>query len=149
MIKEQIFKIAIERGMTYDPITGNIYGKSGKIITRKIKTDYICPKIYIDGKDYTIRGHIFAWYYIYGKIPENQIDHINNIRDDNRIINLRDVTPQQNQFNRKVSGVTQRKNGKWTARIGVNYKRINLGNFDTKQEAEEAYLDAKKIYHKI
>ena len=36
---------------------------------------------------------------MYGKWPENEIDHINGIKDDNRINNLRDVTNRQNALN--------------------------------------------------
>lgn len=146
---EDKIKLAIERGMTYDPITGNIYGSSGKLITSKCKKGYIYPGVWFENKTYRFFAHIFAWYVTYGKMPDNQIDHINGVRDDNRIINLRDVTNQQNQFNRKVKGVTQRTNGKWRARIGINGKRISLGDFDTEEEARQAYLDAKKIYHII
>jgi hypothetical protein len=148
---EDKIKLAIERGMTYDPITGNIYGSSGKLITSKCKKGYIYPGVWFENKTYRFFAHIFAWYVTYSKMPDNQIDHINGVRDDNRIINLRDVTNQQNQQNQtKAKGyywVEHMK--KWRAMIGVDEKRIHLGYFDTEEEARQAYLDAKKIYHII
>jgi hypothetical protein len=60
-------------------------------------------KIGIDGKNYS--AHRLAWLYVHGKSPDNCIDHINGVRDDNRISNLRDVTSQENS-----STVLARKN---------------------------------------
>jgi hypothetical protein len=41
-----------------------------------------------------------AWLYVHGEWPKNQIDHINRVRDDDRLVNLRDVTRTENQNNR-------------------------------------------------
>ena len=51
-------------------------------------------KISVDNKLYF--AHRLAWYYVHGKFPDNQIDHVNGIRNDNRIENLRDVTNKEN-----------------------------------------------------
>lgn len=56
----------------------------------------------------TIRGwavtaHRVAWVLYYGKWPTHQIDHINGIRNDNRISNLRDVTQSENMRNRRMN----------------------------------------------
>ena len=51
------------------------------------------------GKYYS--EHRLIWLYHCGKWPKECIDHINGVRDDNRIENLREATNQQNQFNRK------------------------------------------------
>ena len=45
--------------------------------------------------------HRLIWLYHYGEWPKECIDHINGIKDDNRIENLREATKQQNNFNRK------------------------------------------------
>jgi hypothetical protein len=79
-----------------------------------------------------------------------EIDHINRVRNDNSVSNLRAVTKLQNSFNQIGKGynfISER--NKWMARIGINNKVKNLGYFDTKEEAKNAYLDAKKIYHII
>ncbi len=110
-------------------------------------------QIGILGKRYS--GHRLAWFYIHSVWP-NEIDHINKIRIDNRLSNLRVVTSAQNSANchnrkrRKHSelprGVTPR-NGKFVAQIGINGKIIYLGRFKTPAEAEAAYLNAVKKYH--
>ena len=97
-----------------------------------------------------VKGHQFAYYVTYNKLCE-QIDHINGDKADNRICNLREVTTQQNTWNRKdVKGYTYRKDrNKFVARIIVDGKRIGLGHYETEDEAYEAYLAAKKVYHVI
>ncbi len=54
-------------------------------------------RIMIDGKSY--RSHRLAWLDVYGSFPPDMIDHINGIRDDNRIENLRAVSNQENSRN--------------------------------------------------
>ena len=77
----------------------------------------------------TYCAHRLAWLYIHGSMPNGEIDHINGIRDDNRITNLRDVTKSENLKNKRPSKkrggapigiywVDSRK--KWEACIKVN-----------------------------
>ena len=56
--------------------------------------------IEIDNKPY--KAHRLAWLYVYGEIPKNLIDHVNNNRADNRISNLRKATYQENSENYKT-----------------------------------------------
>lgn len=102
--------------------------------------------IKIDGKSY--KEHHLIWLYHTGSLPKEQIDHINQIKDDNRIENLRECSNAENHQNRKLTaGVYKHTNGKWHARICINRKRVSLGYFQTKEEAEKVYLDAKSKYH--
>ena len=113
-------------------------------------------RIQIDKTGYC--AHRVAWLYAYGKLPDGQIDHINHIRDDNRLSNLRDVSQQENLKNiRKVdrntsgyTGVTWNKRDKrWNAFIRADGKRIHLGNFKGKMEAVKARElgETKYNYH--
>lgn len=91
------------------------------------------------------RGHRVAWAVHYGEWPEGEIDHINGIRDDNRIANLRLATRTQNSKNLKrpannTSGAvgvgwTGRK---WRAHIKIGGVFHHLGHFDTKEGAVAA-----------
>lgn len=134
----------------YDPETG--------VFTRKVKSSNgLLPgtvagspkgngylRIQIDGKVY--QCHRLAWLYVYGVWPENQIDHINHVRDDNRICNLRDVTAKQNSRNVKLSenndsgakGVYYEGNKGYSARIWFDGKSKRLGLFPTFEKAVEA-----------
>ncbi len=80
-----------------------------------------------------------------------QVDHIDCNRQNNKLENLRMVTQNQNQWNRKnAKGFYWNKTSeKWMAYIKLNNKMKNLGYFNSEAEAREAYLKAKQIYHII
>jgi hypothetical protein len=101
----------------------------------------------IGGRQY--RLHRLAWLYVYGEFPKLELDHINGVRTDNRICNLRECTRSENlQNQRGVSGAWQlKKSGKWVAAIGLNKKTKRLGSFHTFDEAHQAYLKAKQELH--
>ena len=81
----------------------------------------------------------------------NLIDHINGNPLDNRISNLRNVTHQQNNFNRtKAKGYYfDKQKNKYKAQIQIYGKQKHLGLFKTKWESRICYLLHKKHYHKI
>jgi hypothetical protein len=95
------------------------------------------------GKNYYL--HRLAWLYVYGVYPNDQIDHINGIKTDNRISNLRLVTNRENQQNRDIhrkghsAGTTFiKKRNKWRAQIQIKKKNIFLGHFDSQEDARKA-----------
>jgi len=77
------------------------------------------------------------------------VDHINGIRSDNRAVNLRMVTSQENHRGRyrKIANAYSRYRGvtweptrrKWKASIYVNSRSINLGRFDRERDAAQAF----------
>lgn len=99
------------------------------------------------------RAHRIAWALHYGEWPALDIDHINTIRSDNRISNLRLCTPSQNQWNKPIQrnntsgskGVSwDKRAGKWQANIRVKGKQINLGRFPDIESASAAYTAASQ-----
>ena len=114
-------------------------------------------KITIDGKQRYFLKHRLVklahnpTFDIFDVSPSNCIDHKNHTRDDNSNDNLRVVTNQQNQFNRSnVKGYHwDNATKKWKSQITIDGKHKYLGRFKTEEEALEAYLKAKAIYHII
>ena len=135
-------QLLTEKGYTYNPNTGKIYNRFGKEIIRK-QDGYI-------RLHYNLYGHHFAWYMTYGNVDFIELDHHNRVRDDNKISNLRisDRIEQSQNTNAKGYSWDKEKN-KWRSLIMVNYKSIHLGYFKTEEEARNAYLVAKKLYHKF
>ena len=139
---------------SYDPETGlfvrlRLAGgqTAGTIAGSKKSKGYI--GIAVDGRLYY--AHRLAWVYVYGDTEVGEIDHINHQPADNRIANLREVTRKQNQENYSLrvdntSGVTgvDFRNGRWRARISQQGKMLNLGSFETRDQAIIARRDAER-----
>jgi hypothetical protein len=82
--------------------------------------------------------------------PKLIIDHIDGNTQNNNISNLRNVTHQENCFNRDAKGYYfDKRYEKYKAEIELNGKKIHLGYFVKEEEAHQAYLNAKAIYHLI
>lgn len=103
------------------------------------------------------KGHRVAWLLYYGTDPGHfQVDHINGLRHDNRISNLRLCTNQENRCNTKryssnTSGVKgccwDKKKSKWQVQIQSFGKRKHVGYFDNLEDAEHAAINARKNHH--
>ncbi|WP_186294769.1 HNH endonuclease signature motif containing protein [Vibrio algivorus] len=158
----------LERYLSYDLERGKLFWKprpeseftnsfshkmwskrfSGKEIVAKNESGYITVRI----NRQSMPAHRAMWILAHGKIPDGLfIDHINHIRHDNRISNLRVVTHIQNQKNlsmnsRNTSGVNgvryDKKSGKWLASLCHKDKTYFLGSFKTLDEAKNVRLSA-------
>jgi hypothetical protein len=118
------------------PVKGSI-SSDGHILIR------VCGRRY--------PAHRLAWLMYYGIFPNGEIDHINRIGTDNRIINLRIVSRSENCKNRKIpsnntsgyKGVSWNKGRNlWMAQISKDLKITTLGYFEDKLAAYEAYVKA-------
>jgi HNH endonuclease len=105
-----------------------------------------------------VNTHRVAWLLATGSWPENHIDHINGVRNDNRLVNLREATRSQNLSNCKLSksnttgvkGVSFRKGvrgGTYYVRFYVGGKMRHLGTHSTLEEAAKAVRDLRNRYH--
>lgn len=108
---------------------------------------YLC--VCVDGRQYL--AHRLAWLYTYGEMPKSVIDHIDRVKTNNAITNLRLASKQLNALNinlqaNNTSGVTGvcRHQGKWMARIKINGVDRYLGRFDTIEDAAKARKNAEQ-----
>lgn len=102
-------------------------------------------------------AHRLAWLYVYGVIPSLEIDHINGVRDDNRIVNLREATSSDNKQNRhkcsknSLTGLLgvrfSKRTKRFSSTIFLKGKAHHLGSFDSKEEAYSSYVKAKSDLH--
>lgn len=147
--------------LSYDPETGSCVWRVSRNgckvggVAGSLRSDgYLNMRI--DGRSYL--AHRVAFLYIHGIWPTNQIDHIDRIKSNNRIDNLREATVSENGQNRHLAqsnnrscgllGVTWHKgDSKWMAQLCVDGKRNYLGSFALPEEAHAAYLRAKNDLH--
>ena len=143
--------------VSYNPDTGEFSRASsgtrraGKPIQTKLRNDYRLFRV----DSGLFCAHRLAWMYMHGKWPEGVIDHINGVRSDNRIVNLRDVTQLVNMQNQRrarlgsktgLLGVHPHRN-KFQVQITAGEKIRHIGLFATAAEGHEAYLTAKRRFH--
>jgi hypothetical protein len=101
------------------------------------------------------RAHRLAWLYVHGVWPQEQMDHLNGDRADNRLENIRPATSGENMQNLRgpkrnntTGFLGVRKHGsRYRADIKTNGKRELLGVFATAAMAGDAYLTAKRQRH--
>lgn len=95
-------------------------------------------------------AHTVIWFFATGEW-QPLIDHINGVRDDNRIENLRPASAADNARNRtnwrhrKLLGAFETSTGKYQAAITADGVRFNLGLYATEEEAHGAYVHARKM----
>ena len=144
----------------YDPESGDIFRKKKwrdqpamtKVGSKTCNGRYLSSSM---GSVY-YRAHIIAWALMTDQLPENEIDHINGDGCDNRWVNLRQATRQQNNINQTIrkdntsgfKGVVKQSRSKtWKVQLNVDGKRCSKTGFTSKEQAAHAYdLWAVDVY---
>jgi len=141
----------VNKLLSYDPLTGVFTWKiarmrghvPGAVAGSPGRDGYWT--IMVDGKAY--KAHRLAWLLHTGRWPKKQIDHINRVRDDNRIENLLEANKSENQINSAMyrnnkSGYRgvyfSKQANKWQAQLRRNNKKTHIGYFATAKEASKA-----------
>jgi hypothetical protein len=149
-MKTELTQARLKELLHYDPETGHftrrvprggmvVGSRAGKLNTSGHRQIRIDRRMYL--------AHRLAFLYMLGSFPTDCVDHINQVKDDNRWGNLRPATRQQNQGNKGLQrnnssghrGVSwDKRQGKWVAQGGRSGGRIHLGRFDSLEEAAAA-----------
>lgn len=144
-------QIRLKEILHYDPTTG-LFARISKLhkgcipgLVGNLNPDgYL--RIYVDGKIYLAQR--LVWLYIYGVFPPSDTDHINQVKSDNRVCNLRLATRAENKRNTKKrrdnksghKGVSwSTSNKKWRASCTYHGKSICIGYFVNIEDAARAY----------
>lgn len=141
-------------GIFYEPWTGLFWrirkNKPPKVAGTNVH-GYV--RLMVGGKVYA--AHRLAWLMVYGKWPDDQIDHINLVRNDNRICNLRESSQSENQWNTRLradntSGVKDvcwhKRVGMWFVQIGKGEKRYRKYFRDLSDASEWARLKREELH---
>lgn len=166
MKTKEITQEILKEYLFYDPITG--YFTWIKQSARNIFPGFragtlqqtVWGKTYIKIKLLHVQyfSHRLAFIYMTGLDTDLQVDHINGDGTDNRWVNLRLVTHQDNGKNQKkhsnntsgISGINfDRYWNKWLVRISINQKVKNLGYYDNLFDAAcvRKSAELKHSYH--
>jgi hypothetical protein len=157
MTDSNLLAAELRKNFSYDPETGDFTricaSNRSKVgdVPRVNSEGYV--RIRLCGRMHA--AHRLAWLWVHGSLPERDIDHINGVKSDNRIANLRDVAhavntanligPQANNTSGQL-GVTRYKR-KWRAQISVGGKMRYIGLYVTPEDAHKAYLASKATHH--
>lgn len=147
--------------LDYNPETGlftwrvrrSARANAGTIAGYQAPSGYVL--ISVDG--FMHAAHRLAWLHFYGTWPTKQIDHHDEIKHNNRIRNLRDLTRAENAQNITAARINNacgergiyidHRRNTFIVQITVDYKRVFLKSYGTMAEAKAAYEKAKIDFH--
>lgn len=147
--------------ISYDPTSGEFAWRGLTGHRASTEVGYIDPRgkkfIRINRTQYPAAR--LAWFYVTCEWPDQLVVTKNGDDLDLRFDNLRQASYQdvsresRNRENTSSGGVRgvswDKSKGRWVAGITINYRRKFLGNFDTKEEASKAYLQARQELHGV
>lgn len=127
--------------------------KAGTILGFSLNGGYVGASV--DFKKYKLHRLIWLWHK--GNLPTLDLDHKDGDPSNNRIENLREVTPSQNMQNIRKPRATNKSgfqgvykvNNRYRTSITTNGKVKNIGYFDTPEEAHAAYVAEKRKLHEF
>ncbi|MBP3850453.1 MAG: HNH endonuclease [Prevotella sp.] len=133
----------IKKCYTYDAATGEIRNRKWQVVkgATNSKNGYLYVSLYLDRQRKDVYLHRLVWALVYGRFPK-QIDHLNGIKTDNRLENLREVNQSQNDQNRLMPW----KMGK--GKIPGVFRSRRGYQFEMRKKQYE-YADAHACFHDL
>ena len=146
--------------LRYDPDTGFFYWRGPP--SRSVRAGATAGALGREGyRRIRINGARYyasrlAFLYMTGGWPKDEADHKNGMKGDDRWVNLREGTREENCFNRSrqkrhksgYKGGFRHRSGRWQAQVRARGQCKYLGLFDTPQEAHTAYFAAARLLHR-
>lgn len=140
---------------SYDKESGKLYWKIKPNDRTHVGTEcghiMNCGYKHISYKGKKYLAHRLIWFIQNAVWPEKQLDHINGLKLDNRLENLREVTNRMNANNLKqhrqghlVGSSFDKRRNKWQSYIKLDKVRKHLGYFQTQLEAHSTYINKCK-----
>ena len=139
----RLFDYDPETGIVRNRVSRGSRSRAGAAVGSRNK-----GHLYVQINGTNISVHRLAWFWYMGWVPEEEIDHINGVRDDNRLRNLREASAHQNAMNQMAQtgrssvfkGVSWHKPmGKWSARTTVCGSRTTIGYHEDARVAAAWY----------
>lgn len=147
---KDLSKQIVDRYLRYDPETGQFF----KIVPIGVKAQN--GYVYVNIFGANVLAHRLAWLVTHGYWPEKTVDHINGVRSDNRLSNLREADWSENLCNSRIQdrnisgckGVTWvKEKKKWVAKIRWRGKETHLGYHSNLDDAVQARKKAEAEIH--
>ena len=144
---------------TYSPETGDVHWLKTRnnrcTAGKRVSTASTDGALQVCFDHRTYRLHRVIWLYMTGSWPTKVIDHKDGDQTNNRWENLRDVSQSVNRENLRAAPANNkvgvlgvgRIGSRWRANIHVYGKSMALGSFNTLEDAQQAYLEAKRFWH--
>lgn len=131
----------------------SLFTRKGKIMKPKVERDgYLRIGFWKEGKQkyYNVHRLVAEAFLLEKQDYQNQINHINKIKSDNRVENLEWVSTIENHFHKNLNNNTSSKyvgvawskeKNKWASYINFKNKKVHLGAFDNEDLAHKARID--------
>lgn len=151
MVSENFY---YSNGNLFNKKNRGAHAKANQVAGHATSKGYL--RVEILGKSYY--AHRLIWILCNGQLKDSEfIDHINGVKTDNKVENLRVVDKagnnqnlRQPKLNNKSGFLGVYKNKKtlrFETQIGANGKKTHIGTFDSAESANSAYLLAKRQLH--
>jgi hypothetical protein len=135
----------LRKYIRYEPETGDFYWiaqpnpRGPDIVGAKVGCLNALGYWQIGFRGRRLLGHRLAWLFTHGYMPK-YLDHKNGKPWDNRLCNLREANQQQNLINsHQLDRGVEAHGARYRARVGARDKRVTIGSYATRKEAQDAY----------
>lgn len=129
-----------------------------KILSQNFKDNgYLMVSLSMNGKLISKTVHSLVAMAFLNHAPCAQklvVDHINNIRHDNRVENLQLISQRENSSknprgscDKYIGVIYKRCQERFVADIRINMKKVRIGTFNTAKEASKAYNEVLDTYN--